>query len=238
MEKLLCIIPAYNTEKYIEGAIESVLQQENVNLHLCIIDDCSTDNTFNVINKYTSYENVTILQNEINRGTYYSQNRGLELLKNGSYTHFTIHGSDDITVTNRYRIMLDMFDNNVYFVPTVYMRLDERYFTSNSINYEMGQLHNGLGNGIGVYRTEIFNNIGYYDNSRFGADTDYYFRATGWCKLHKKNYNVCNEILYIARERSDRLAKTHTDRSTYIQKINNDINDMTRSKNFYRNKFK
>lgn len=48
------IVPAYNVEKYIEEAIKSVLAQEFEDYELILIDDCSTDNTKNILEKYKS----------------------------------------------------------------------------------------------------------------------------------------------------------------------------------------
>ena len=46
------IMPAYNAEKYIEEAIQSVLKQTYTNWELIIVNDCSTDKTEQIIKKY------------------------------------------------------------------------------------------------------------------------------------------------------------------------------------------
>lgn len=66
MPKYSVIISAYNVEKYINQAIDSVLNQKTDNIELLVFDDCSTDNTANIINayddpkihKYLSFKNV------------------------------------------------------------------------------------------------------------------------------------------------------------------------------------
>ncbi len=47
------IITTYNVERYIERAIESALTQQGVTLEIIVVDDCSTDNTWQVICKNT-----------------------------------------------------------------------------------------------------------------------------------------------------------------------------------------
>jgi glycosyltransferase involved in cell wall biosynthesis len=42
-------VPVYNAEKYIKGCLESILSQGYPNYELCVIDDCSKDNTWNII---------------------------------------------------------------------------------------------------------------------------------------------------------------------------------------------
>ena len=61
-------IISYNIEEYIERSIKSVLNQKYKNYELIIIDDCSNDNTLEIIKKYEN-ENVKIFQTELNTGT-------------------------------------------------------------------------------------------------------------------------------------------------------------------------
>lgn len=49
-KKVQVLLSAYNGEKYIVKQIESILNQENVDVHILIRDDGSTDNTVNLIN--------------------------------------------------------------------------------------------------------------------------------------------------------------------------------------------
>ena len=46
------IMPAYNAQKYIGSAIDSILEQTYTDLELLIIEDCSTDDTLKVIESY------------------------------------------------------------------------------------------------------------------------------------------------------------------------------------------
>lgn len=77
-EKILVsvIMPAYNAEKYIENAIQSVLAQD-VPLELLIIDDCSNDRTAEIAGKYADKEQVIVLHNEQNQGVAESRNIGI-----------------------------------------------------------------------------------------------------------------------------------------------------------------
>lgn len=69
MEKRFSIIiPAYNVEQYIEESIKSVLGQEFENYELILIDDCSTDNTKNILERYIS-EKVKVYSTAQNTGT-------------------------------------------------------------------------------------------------------------------------------------------------------------------------
>ena len=50
--KILVILASYNGAKYIEEQIDSILNQESVFVHIMVFDDCSKDNTIEVLNKY------------------------------------------------------------------------------------------------------------------------------------------------------------------------------------------
>ena len=85
------IIPAYNCEKYIGKAIESVLEQ-NAPLEILIIDDCSTDATENAVQRYLDHPYVYYYKNKKNMGAAASRNRGVKLAV-GKYVAFL--DSDD-----------------------------------------------------------------------------------------------------------------------------------------------
>ena len=72
MKKILTIIPFYNVENYLEGAIESVLQQTHSNINLVLVNDGSTDKSLSIAQSYESLPNVTLISNPENRGCYYS----------------------------------------------------------------------------------------------------------------------------------------------------------------------
>jgi glycosyltransferase involved in cell wall biosynthesis len=74
------IMPVYNCGRYIEAAIESILNQSYANLEFVIIDDCSTDNTREVIGAYTD-NRIVFLKKEENTGYISSLNLGIELSK-------------------------------------------------------------------------------------------------------------------------------------------------------------
>ena len=71
------IIPLYNKEKYIENAIESVLNQTFTDFNLLIINDCSTDTSATIASKFAS-DKVQIFTHEKNSGLSASRNTGIK----------------------------------------------------------------------------------------------------------------------------------------------------------------
>lgn len=66
--KVTVMIPTYNQEKYIAEAIESALGQDYPNLEIIVSDDCSVDNTKNIVKNYLPDKRIKYVQNEINLG--------------------------------------------------------------------------------------------------------------------------------------------------------------------------
>ena len=63
------VMPAYNVEKYISEAIDSVIAQSYTDWELIIVDDCSTDNTISIVESYVKkYSNIRLIRREVNSG--------------------------------------------------------------------------------------------------------------------------------------------------------------------------
>lgn len=91
--KVSVIIAVYNTEKYIEKCLDSLLSQTYPNIELVVVNDCSTDNSLKILKKYTKkYSNIILIDNKENRGLSYSRNIGLE---NASGEYIGYIDSDD-----------------------------------------------------------------------------------------------------------------------------------------------
>lgn len=87
------IIPVYNVSKYIEHTIESILKQSYKDVEIVLVDDCSTDNSAEIIAKYAaSHSNVIYHKLESNQGAAVARNKALSIAK-GRYVAFL--DSDD-----------------------------------------------------------------------------------------------------------------------------------------------
>lgn len=93
MNELVSIImPSYNTARFIDKTIESVLKQTYKNWELLIVDDCSTDNTDEIVSKYDD-KRIIYLKNQKNSGAAVSRNKALKNAK-GKWIAFL--DSDDL----------------------------------------------------------------------------------------------------------------------------------------------
>ena len=98
MHNLVSIItPSYNTSKFIEECIRSVLDQSYTNWELIIVDDCSSDNSCEMIRKYDD-NRISLIKLEKNVGAAEARNIALRRAK-GKYITFL--DSDDIWNLNK-----------------------------------------------------------------------------------------------------------------------------------------
>jgi glycosyltransferase involved in cell wall biosynthesis len=95
----------YNGEKYIRQQLDSILDQTYRNLEVIIVDDCSTDNTFNIVSDYAGRDSrIRCFKNEINLGF----NKNFEwaiTLTTGSY--IAISDQDDIWLPRKIESLLN-----------------------------------------------------------------------------------------------------------------------------------
>ena len=92
------VIPAYNVEQYIEKCLDSVLCQTYRDLEVIVVDDGSTDNTAQLIKKYTSDKRVKYINQE-NAGVSAARNNGMNAAS-GEYLAFV--DSDDYLENTMY----------------------------------------------------------------------------------------------------------------------------------------
>lgn len=102
------IIPIYNSEKYIEETIESVLNQTYTNFEIIIVDDCSSDKSGIIARQYKEvHSNIKYVLQEKNEGVAVARNKGISIAK-GRYIAFL--DSDDIWDINKLSKQLEFMD--------------------------------------------------------------------------------------------------------------------------------
>ena len=123
MNELVSIImPSFNTGKFIKESIGSVLNQTYTNWELIIVDDCSNDNTDEIVNSIKD-SRIRYLKNKFNVGAALSINKKLKEAK-GKWIAFL--DSDDLWKKDKLEKQIEfMKDNNYFFSYTNYIEIDE-----------------------------------------------------------------------------------------------------------------
>lgn len=125
MGKLVSVImPSYNTASFIAESIQSVLAQSYKDWELIIVDDCSPDNTDEVVKPYLSDERIKYIKNEKNSGAAVSRNRALREAK-GKWIAFL--DSDDLWMPDKLNKQICFMEKNDYhFSYTNYAEIDTK----------------------------------------------------------------------------------------------------------------
>ncbi|WP_187268335.1 glycosyltransferase family 2 protein [Aeromonas hydrophila] len=103
------VLPVYNAELYLSEAIESVLAQSYRNIELIIVNDGSTDNSFNIIENFKNQDNRVRVISRENKGLIYSLNEGIAASK-GRY--IARMDADDICFLDRLEKQVKYMDSN------------------------------------------------------------------------------------------------------------------------------
>lgn len=131
------LIPVYNTEKYLAEAIESALNQSYKNIELIIIDDGSTDKSWEIVKGYKiKYPNIIKTYKQENKGACAARNKAFEL-STGQYIQYL--DADDLLAPDKIEHQIKYFDGsgNEDFV------LNGKWARFYSDNYQTEQLNWG-----------------------------------------------------------------------------------------------
>lgn len=103
-------MPVYNGVDFVQEAIDSILSQDYADFEFIIIDDCSTDNTWNLLTQNARQDNrIKLLRNSKNLGLIKTLNRGIKTAK-GDY--IARQDADDISLPKRFQCQVQILEEN------------------------------------------------------------------------------------------------------------------------------
>ncbi|MGA9294677.1 MAG: glycosyltransferase family A protein, partial [Ignavibacteriaceae bacterium] len=163
-----CIIPAFNSERYIEEAIKSVLNQTYSNIELIVIDDGSTDNTSEFVKKFKG--KVKYFR-QANSGPSAARNSGLSKAL-GDFISFL--DSDDLWEKNKISYQMECFEKNPgidaclcntkFFSEVEIANSDQKYIITTP--YHLCSI---------LIKNDTLKKVGYFKtNLKSGEDTDFF----------------------------------------------------------------
>ena len=228
MQPLVSIImPAYNSEDFIAEAIETVRKQTYENWELIIVDDQSSDITYQIIKDY-SIEDTRIKQDqlEVNSGAASARNRAVELAK-GTFIAFL--DSDDLWRPNKLELQINfMIENDYAFTSTDYDKIDDEGKSLNhtvksfpKLDYD-GLLRECPGNSTVIYNAE---KLGKYKIPQIKKRNDYLM----WLQVIKKSKDLygLQETLTSHRIREGSLSNNKITLVKYHWKIYRTIENLS-----------
>jgi len=187
------ILPNYNKGKYLEEAINSVIAQTYENWQLYIIDDNSTDNSLQIIDKFSNLKNIKIIKLYKNKGPAFCRNYGMRISK-AKYISFI--DSDDTWVNNKLEKQIYFMEsNNFTFTYTDYVpffenkgekKFKKRTFLKDFFNYEMFTKNSSINTTTMIISRSI---LAYHRFRKIKLCEDYLFK----CQLLKSN-NIAKKL--------------------------------------------
>ncbi|MGD1712620.1 glycosyltransferase family 2 protein [Dapis sp. BLCC M172] len=191
--KVTVCLPTYNSGEFLPQAINSILEQTFTDFELIIYDDCSTDNTPEIIRSYLQKDSrIKYLQNSQNLGLFPNWNRCLEF---ASGEYITVFAQDDMMLPKNLEQKVKILDKyqNVGLVTSSIMVVDSEnnYLNWDWANYAENSLVNGeewvrknLGEANPIccpfvlIRRQVLEKVGgkFNDNYAFAADLELWLR--------------------------------------------------------------
>ena len=156
------ITPVYNSEAYLSDCINSVLNQNYPDWEHILVDDCSTDGSSRIIEKYASQDSRIIYYKlRTNSGPGIARNKAIEMAK-GRYIAFL--DCDDIWFPQKLEKQVDFMQKNDYrFTFTSYVHMDEsgRYrdktiIAPKEVSYKRALFKNPIGCLTAMYDSEFY----------------------------------------------------------------------------------
>lgn len=227
---ILVVMPIYNAEETLANAIESVLKQSYKNLHLVLVDDASTDKSFEIAKEYTFDNRVTLLQNSKNMGAYYSRNAGIYFYRQENWGYFTTHDADDISYTNRFATIIKYFNNNPRLNGTQDTFERKNFYTKKTIERSLTIAH-------AAFRKSVLENLGYFETTRFGADWEHWARLSLFNQMNSLTTKSINELMgesfILKNNLTVKIPLKSAPRRNYILSSRNRHKEMIEQNNFY-----
>lgn len=201
------VMPSFNSEKYIQAAIDSVTSQTYNNWELLVVDDGSNDNTSKIVMDYCENDTrIKLFKFYTNKGTAKARNVGVA---NSSGKYVAFLDSDDIWSPKKLQKQIAFMENNSYdFTCTNYSKIDRCGKFLNKVIYARKQsdysdiLKKNPGNSTVIFNLETVGKIQIPDIRK---RNDYVM----WLQVIKKVKTLygLNETLSSHRIRKGSLSK-------------------------------
>ncbi len=182
------IIPMYNSENTIIHTLNSVINQTYKNIDIIVIDDSSSDNSYKIVSEFIiKFSNVRLFKNRINKGVYFSRNRGIKL---SFYNFIAFLDSDDLFDGCKIERQLEFMVLNDYnFTFTGYYRCDSNYKVYNKVSPPLLVSRSFLYHNTVIATSTVMYNKNYFLNVFF-KDV-YYDDFVFWLDLLKTTNAYC-----------------------------------------------
>lgn len=224
------IIPVFNVEKYVSCCLQSVLDQTYNHLEIIVVNDGSTDNSYNICKEFSKKDKRIKLLSKNNGGLSDARNYGLKHAT-GDYVFFL--DSDDLIQSNTIEIMIKALKGNNSVVLCCFERFIDRYteikeftmkkYTPREFFEDILELNSST-YACGVLIPKAFINKSFFIKNRFYEDLSSMYHIYAKCeKIYKINAGLYkyrinpNSIVHTAsKKKIDDYKKSATEMIDFI----------------------
>lgn len=196
---LTVVMTSYNTGALIDAAVRSILEQTWSNLELIIVDDCSSDDTLERLQKFAEADSrVRIYCLGANRGTYWCKNFGITRSRGVAVTFMD---SDDTSHPERLAQQFAALNRPGYAVSTCnHVRIDTEgnVIAVNGMTERVAYISQ-------MVKRLVFDEIGYFDSIRTSADDEFLRRLK--ITYGVESHTNVKKVLYRALVREGSLTR-------------------------------
>ncbi len=164
------VVPSFNAQDTIISALTSLSSQTYQDLEIIVVDDCSTDETTTLVDRYAreSDPRVRLLRMSSNGGPYRARNRALD---EGRGVFFTCNDADDWSHHDKISLLVEGFaDGGSHIaVQSQLVRLSPEVGVKPR---RQGYVHADMSSTM-FRREDVIKRVGFYEPVRFGADSEY-----------------------------------------------------------------
>ncbi len=203
------LMAVYNSEMFIQKSINSILNQTFTDFEFIIINDGSTDNSYNIIRAFND-NRIKLINNESNIGQTKSLNKGI---KNALGKYIVRMDADDISLTDRISTQVDFMESNpdISFSGSWFKILNTNRIAKLPITYEEIKaslfFFNAFGHPTIILRRDDFINNDLFYNEDFSVqDYELWVRASKILKCA----NI-NKVLLFYREHESQMTRLYKD---------------------------
>ena len=160
------ILPNFNKAEYLQEAIDSVVNQTFQDWKLYIIDDCSTDNSHEVLNSYKQIKKISIIKLKKNKGPSFCRNLGLRISKSNFISFID---SDDYWEKNKLKEQIQFMEKNNFsfsftdFIPFIQNRNEKKFLKKtniqNTFNFNQFTLNSSINTTTMIFSRSILKNL-------------------------------------------------------------------------------
>ena len=207
-------MPVYNTEKFVWEAIESILNQTFQDFEFIIIDDCSTDNSWNIVQEYSKKDGrIVIGKNEENMGISYTRNKLIAL---ATTNYIASQDSDDISLKNRLELCVKHLEQCSWCAVVSWNNI---IINEDGITIWYRQYNDDITKVIlkkspisqpsSLFRKNVFDVIGWYGDWNYWEDYDLWLKMYAkWYQIKNLNISLLKLRIRKGQTKSDKLKQT------------------------------